>query len=333
MAASCLAARGGDGRGERLRPYGPWLKERLGGGKLEASVKPGPGRGIAARVVTRAEGGPSSPGLVRETLPAGQEDEEYAILEKFISSLRHFEGRDISGLYRRGDRWPDFETGEGGGRLGIELTWVTYEPHDELRRIEEQYARRVDELLADVRPQLAGLHIQLEDDYQDPPYPRLASGEGEAVARAIAGLIRSNAPKLQTLPVWIDPERPPVVSQARETGPTGVWIGYAVHRFAATESRAEPLIRFFGSFPIEKSLLESLLWRAIERKLKKQYGPYEGRLWLLVWSAAWPLGVPPSAEAALARQRISRTAHRFDEIWSMFPYAGQDLGSIERVWP
>jgi hypothetical protein len=31
MAASCLAARGGDGRGERLRPYGPWPKERLAG--------------------------------------------------------------------------------------------------------------------------------------------------------------------------------------------------------------------------------------------------------------------------------------------------------------
>jgi hypothetical protein len=97
--------------------------------------------------VIRAAGGPGAPALVLESLPGdqtdeGQKDQEYAILEKFIAALRHFDGRDISGRYREGDGWPDFETGEGAGALGIEITSVTYEPHDDLERLEERYARR-----------------------------------------------------------------------------------------------------------------------------------------------------------------------------------------------
>jgi hypothetical protein len=115
--------------------------------------------------VIRAAGGPGAPALVLESLPGdqtdeGQKDQEYAILEKFIAALRHFDGRDISGRYREGDGWPDFETGEGAGALGIEITSVTYEPHDDLERLEERYARRVYELLADALPQLAGLRFQ-----------------------------------------------------------------------------------------------------------------------------------------------------------------------------
>ena len=268
-----------------------------------------------------------------ETLPDDQDDEEYAILEKFISGLKHFESRDVSGAFRRGDPWPDFEKGEGSEKLGIEITWVTYEPHDHSRRREEQYARRVSELLADVFPRLDGLRFQLEDDYQDPPYPRLTSREGEAIAQAIAVLIRSEADKLSTLPVWNDAERPPVGHRVREVGPSGVRIGYFVFRFAAAESGAEPIIRFLGVFPFDKNLLDSLVWRAIERKLKKVYDPhYSGCLWLLVWGGVLVAG-SESAAAAHARQELAMTSNPFDEIWFLTPLAGSDYGSIERIWP
>jgi hypothetical protein len=282
--------------------------------------------------VTRVEGGAGSPDLVVESLPADQEDQEYAILEKFIGALKHFESRDISGPYRRGDQWPDFEKGTAADALGIELTWVTHEPHDHLRRLQEQYARRVKGLLAKVDPTLAGLHFHLEDGYQDPPYPPLSAAKGEAVAQSIAALIESDIPTLATLPVWSDPGRPPVQRLARETGPGGVTIGYVAHRFAHAESGADPIIRFFGSFPIDKGLLDTLLWRAIERKLDKAYATYPGQLWLVVWGGAWVGGVPPSAAAAFARQRLAMTSHPFDAIWVMSPYPGQELGSIERVW-
>jgi hypothetical protein len=149
----------------------------------------------------RAKAGAGSPDLVIESLPLRQKDEEYAILEKFLGSLRHFERRDIAGDFRRGDDWPDFETGEGADALGIELTWVTYEPHDDLRRCQQQYAQRVSQLLADAGSQLAGVHFQLENGYQDPRYPRLGSLQGEAVAKATAELIRSSAAEFADLPV------------------------------------------------------------------------------------------------------------------------------------
>lgn len=284
--------------------------------------------------VIRVEGGPGSPDLVMETLPADQDDEEYAILEKFISGLRHFEGREIPGAFRRGDRWPDFEIGDGTDRLGIEITWVTYEPHDQLRRREEQYARRVGELLTDRYPRLGGLCFELEDDYQDPPYPQLTSREGEAVAKAIAALIRSEADQLSTLRVRTDAERPPVGHQVREIGPSGVRIGYFVYRFAAAESGAEPIIRFMGVFPFDKELLDSLVWRAIERKLKKTYDrTYSGRLWLLVWGGVLLAGAESSAAAAHARQELAMTSNPFDEIWFVSVAAGLDFGTIERIWP
>lgn len=62
--------------------------------------------------VIRVGGGPGSPDRVLESLPEDK-DEEYAILEKFISGLRHFEGREISRAFRRGDPWPDFKKRSG----------------------------------------------------------------------------------------------------------------------------------------------------------------------------------------------------------------------------
>lgn len=120
----------------------------------------------------------------------------------------------------------------------------------------------------------------------------------------------------------------------RDVGPSGARIGYSVYRFAAAESGAEPIIRFFGSFPLDKQLLNSLVWRAVERKLKKGYDPnYSGRLWLLVWGGVHVSGPAPSAAAAHARQALAMAPHRFDEIWFVAPLPGQKFGSTERIWP
>ena len=78
--------------------------------------------------------------------------------------------------------------------------------------------------------------------------------------------------------------------------------------------------------------LETLLSRAIEGKLNKNYPRYQnGRLWLLAYSYD-PRILQPEA-IAQAKVLLESRQHPFDEVWCFFPYAAQDLGAIEKVWP
>jgi len=94
-------------------------------------------------------------------------------------------------------------------------------------------------------------------------------------------------------------------------------------------------IRFFGSFPDTVENVEQLLRRTIEGKIDKYYSLYpEGSLWLLVYEVSFfSVGPAPSKAAGLARELIQLRRHPFSEIWYIFPYAHENLGAIERVWP
>ena len=268
-----------------------------------------------------------------ESLPLVQDDEEYAILEKFVGALARFDGRDISGPYRKGDPWPDFEKGAGASSLGIELTTVTYQPHARLQRLQGRYAQRVRELLSDALPLVSGLRLQLEDGDQVPEYPWPRSPRGEAVAKAIADMIRADAARLRDLPVWTDASSPPPMRVNRAAGPDGVTIGYVAHRFATMDLGAEPVVTFFGSFPMRSEVHDSILWQAIDAKVKKHYTHrYPGHLWLLVYGQASLVAGADSA-VAYARERLAQASHPFAEVWFIGPYPGQMSGSIERIWP
>jgi hypothetical protein len=282
--------------------------------------------------VTRLTGGPGEAGMTIESLPAFKDDAEFAILEKFIAGMSHFQGRDISGDWSKPDRWPDFERGDGADAIGIELARVVHQHQERFRDVQNRYARRVAEGVASKIPDqsLAGLAFQLDDGYQEPPYPSLSSNGGYAVANVIADLICSNVEALSALPLWIDPERTPPVAVARADGPGGVRIGYVAHRYAAADSGQQPTFRFFGSFPMDSAVYQSQVRRTVEQKLKKDYGTYEGHLWLVVYGLDF---FSEDAEMDVTASVLSTASHPFDQVWLMYPVPGKELGDVRLIWP
>jgi hypothetical protein len=273
--------------------------------------------------------------FIGETIPSSQDDEEFSILLKFIASLQHFEDRDISGSWRRGNaEFPDFEKGGGDDLFGIELTEIRHVRHDALRRLQHDYRDALIKLIKPIYSRLSGLEIILDDRYQDPPYPRVRSAAGREVADAIAAHVVSFVDQLEDLPFHPDGFPHGLVLHTAKATPGGVHISFLAHRFAPKDAGRDPVIRYAGTFPESVDALSLFLANAVEHKVNKRYGVYPGSLWLLVYGRdAWFTGPPPSEAGANARSLLSTMSHPFDEVWFIFPYAGIDVGSIEQVWP
>lgn len=259
-----------------------------------------------------------------EALPESPKGLETTIVRKFIGALQHFEGRHLEPPVAN-EPWPDFVTREGERQVGIEVVEVINPDHAQKRRTQQLYAAHVQELLDDALPQFAGLRIQLDDGYQDPPYPALSSAAGRALAESLAHNLREAEQTLQQLPVgrgrylrW-------------QAGPDVPNTGAIVTRQAPYESGIAVRIQYLGSFPESQDFQERRLVATIEGKIDKQYTRYAaGPLLLLAYGQDVPVA---DTEVDQARAGLRSGSHRFDEVWYFFPYAGEDLGHIVRIWP
>ena len=268
------------------------------------------------------DGGPLS---FIEKLPYTQEDLEGAIVRKFVGGLKHFKQRELSPP-TRGNPWPDFLTQEGAQPVGIEVVEVLNVDHARKRAIQERYEDHLRTLVEGFSRELAGLSITLIDHYQEPPYPPLNSKKGQQLALSIVNNLLSLIPQLRDLPVG----RPFIVHWQQDANQPQT--GAAIRRLAPIGSERPPFLRFSGTFPDSIENTQSLLLRAVEGKLNKNYPPYqEGRLWLLAYGYD-PCILEPDAIAP-AKALLQAHQHPFDEVWCFFPYAAQNLGAIERVWP
>ena len=176
-----------------------------------------------------------------EPLPDSQDDIELVIANKFIAALSQ-QGR-ILAPPTRNDVWPDIQSSESGRAVGIEMVEVIYPDHAHKRALQSKYAEQVASLLEDVLPRLAGVHIQLDDGYQDPPYPALNSPVGKRLAAEIAASIRRVVPELEMLTVgsarWYRWREAPGEPQS----------GAICIRLTQAEVGDRPRISYFGSFP------------------------------------------------------------------------------------
>jgi len=176
-----------------------------------------------------------------EPLPDSQDDIELVIANKFIAALSQ-QGR-ILAPPTRNDVWPDIQSSESGRAVGIEMVEVIHPDHAHKRALQSKYAEQVASLLEDVLPRLAGVHIQLDDGYQDPPYPALNSPVGKRLAAEIAASIRRVVPELEMLTVgsarWYRWREAPGEPQS----------GAICIRLTQAEVGDRPRISYFGSFP------------------------------------------------------------------------------------
>lgn len=264
---------------------------------------------------------------VIEELPKDKVKLETKIVQKFLGSLRHFENREIVTL-KESDPWPDFEAIEGLSKIGIEVVEIVNTDHLKLQSLQKKYEDEILTEIADVLDHLNGLRITIDDGYQFPPYPKLNSIEGRKLVQSISTGIKSSISHLQTVEVGMpflkrwssDPNSP-------RTGIYGL-------RVADKNSGLRADIGFSGSFPESHEAIVSSLRKTIKRKIDTNYTQYaDGKLMLLVYEVS--LSVHPDESAAIneARVLLSQRNHPFDEIWYFFPYAAEDLGAIQRVWP
>lgn len=271
--------------------------------------------------------------LVREDLPDFKEELETVIVKKFIGSLKHFAERHLSQPVKS-DPWPDFLCKEGEATIGIEVVEVINVDHARKRKLQEDYSEHIRQLIADFCPRLSGLTIILNDNYQEAPYPPIEKPAGKKLAQSITDNIRSILEQLENIPMngirvyrW-------------QKGPHHPTTGAIVRRVAPKDARLPAVLGFFGCFPENVSVIESLLSRTIKHKIAKKYPEFkEGQLILLAYEVgSCSVANSDSTAVRLAQNELRRNIHPFAEVWYIYPYApmgldNKDLGHIVKVWP
>jgi hypothetical protein len=264
-----------------------------------------------------------------EPLSDNQDDIELVIANKFVTTLnRRGCALELPQHPPKHDLWPDIQSRERGRTVGIEMVEVIHRGHAQKRALQNKYAVRVADHLRDVFPRLVGVRIQLDDGYQDPPYPPPDSPAGRRLAAEIADSIRQVVPELETLRVgsmrWYRWRDDPGEPQS----------GAVCIRLTQAEVGDQPLISYLGSFPESTEYLNGLLTVAIQNKVRKRYGLYYGSLWLLAYESSFPSGLDVSEAVQEARRWLAEAhGHPFDEVWYAFPFPGRDHAHIDRLLP
>lgn len=258
-----------------------------------------------------------------EWLPSEGKALEGHIVAKFLGALKGTRNLNLS-IPTPGSPWPDFETTEGDTKIGIELVEVVDGQQLLRLRLQERYASRVCELLGDERLRFAGVSIHMADVYDDPRDPLLSSPAAEELAQSLAEGIRAAAARLESLEF---DEKTAFLCQTRPHLPK---VTAFASRFDPPGSGRLGVIQFLGS----RRLSAAPLLQAITKKVGMQYTRYAaGRLWLLAYDTGFVIEPPPSRAASEAKALLLQRSHPFDEVWYFYPLAGENRGSVERIWP
>ncbi|MEX1255896.1 MAG: hypothetical protein WEE64_16315 [Dehalococcoidia bacterium] len=265
-----------------------------------------------------------------EPLPESKLELEGVTVRKFAGALAHFEGRQLSDVHPGQEDGHDYCACEGDRQIEIQVVEVLNSDHAAKRALQQEYTRGIRASLEDIWDGFAGIDIQLNDGYQEPAWPTITKRAGKAAQRMMDFIVknlRACLPALQLLAVgqyrlyrW-EPE-------------FGVYeVGAFCRRFAAHASGRAGSIGCSGSFPQSTDTAEALLAGAVQRKVDKHYAkPSRASLWLLAYGNVGQAVVEGRA-AALAKDILAKSQHPFEEVWYIFPYPDEDLGSIERIWP
>jgi hypothetical protein len=264
-----------------------------------------------------------------ERYPRTQEELELSIGAKFLTSLKHFFGRE-DGPPRRGEEPSDLECeSASGGLIGIQI--VEAIDHN-LRHVTEMRSTYTEAVLSDASEILSafsGCRVSL-CDVGDPPYlPPVQSRRGqECLQQIISGL------ESITLLVPVLPER----SLRRyhdilvgEAPPRSLSV--AVERVIKAGDGVPFELRWSGAGPSHQTdTPRGIVSAAIRAKLHKNYSKPAGQFVLLVYSTDTLIS-ESAPDITEARELLSSIPHPFDEAWYFYPYAKIELGHVVQLWP
>lgn len=267
---------------------------------------------------------------VVEHLCTDKQQLEQQICKKFVECLRR-QGRTVS------DPSPD-STGshdafytEDGHLVCVELTEVICPRHAEIRSLRGQYTDRVSDALDSARADLNGLKIELElvDEYQFDRWPKAGSRRGREILHRFKEELLAMRQKLIGLPQGhFDSKRWTV-------GRDKLRCGFMATRVAPAGSGIRPEFRCSEVIGYTTEEIHELLPTAIGKKINKNYSPQaDGKLILLVYQVLGsPLAEHHEPEPFVrARELLNGVSHPFDEVWYLFPMAGDAHGCVSLVW-
>jgi len=263
---------------------------------------------------------------VIEPLSDIQEELETAIAQKFVGALKYFEGRTLTAL-TKSHLWPDFTAQEGSINWAIELTELLEPRHAVAYQLQQSYRTAIVDRLGEIPKFLNGIDVLVCDNYQEPPFPKVDTPQGDKIVSTIVNELNILSEDLAKLPVKGRLIRDLVGKQ--DVVPH---LSLFCLRFASTDTPGQ--IRFSGTFPIAVDDAHHLLERTILSKLEKHYPSWGGYRFLLLVYEVRMLGSETDKVAlGYARNVLQSCDHPFDEVWYLYPYAERDLGHLIRVWP
>ncbi len=222
--------------------------------------------------------------------------------------------------------WPDFEGKLDGQRVGVELAEIVDPAEARNRSVRDEYLTQILENIDDLLPRFVGLWIMLNDGFQDAQeWPPLGSRNGKALAAIISKGLHDLADELEAL----DDK---VMIRSWSDDPKA---GLSAHRVAPRDKGTPAEVSFpqgvYFGYPGKGT---ELLATTILSKVSKRYTTFDGHLWLLLYEteATWA-GFERDEAFKAAHLDLEKAAHPFDEVWYFHPYAGEDMGSLHRIWP
>jgi hypothetical protein len=139
--------------------------------------------------------GPTGTKIIMEALPDLQQERECTVVRKFVGALAHFERRALSPPIP-GSEPADCLSEEGGQKIGIQVTDVVKPTYAHRRGIQEKYAERIRELVADSYDEFDGISITLYHQAQN-PLPPANSQQGKQLTDLVVQKLRASIPELK----------------------------------------------------------------------------------------------------------------------------------------
>jgi hypothetical protein len=168
--------------------------------------------------------------------------------------------------------------------------------------------------------------VQVVDNYQDPPFPKVLSPVGQQIVKELIRLLEQDKEEIQNLPIE------GILFRKASSDAPHPELGLIFVRFSppATPGR----LRFSEGILYSSAQQRLLLRNAISAKLQKRYHqPTSFKLMLLAYELRMISVMPDGEEVELAQGLLREAAHPFNEVWYLYPYPWANMGHLVKVWP
>lgn len=273
---------------------------------------------------------PKKGGVYRkmEHFPRDQDELELTMGKKFLGSLSHFRGVQLSNLHPGSGRGDLLCTDKEGKTIKIQVVEIVNEQHRLLTEMRSSYSQAVETNFAEVLSSFSGCKVTLVDDgWQEPYLPSIRTSEGKRCLQELGDGLQEIGSESSSL------DCKKIRLRHLEIGPHCRRIGVVCERFAPSGKDVPFQFSWSGGLPGYKlGEPRNLLTRAVLIKIGKQYSKPTEPFWLLAYSTDTLLS-EDDAEIIETGKLLGENKHPFDEVWYMYPRPVEDLGFIVRIWP